>query len=479
MPREIKRLYKFGEFELDPAQRLLLREGRIVQLTPKAVDLLLALVASGGRVVSKEDLLQRVWPDSFVEEANLSHNIYKLREALGDNADGEQYIETLPRRGYRFVTTVQEVGDDGDVIIEEHSRSHIVVQESVVPSAIDNAPQALPVNRKPAPRTLWMVVTVVIIASAAVTWWTFSRRNPTTTSASIRSIAVLPFKPLAADSRDEGLELGMADTLIMRLSSMPQVTVRPLSAVRKYMSLEQDATEAGRQLQVDAVLEGTVQKSGNRVRVTARLLRLSDGTQLWADKFDQRFSDVFALQDSIAERVAGRMSQKLSSGENFWSRRGTGNAEAYQFYTRGRYYWSTFRPEQIGDSIKYFKSAIEKDPNYALAYAGLADAYALAGIYGPLTVQEAYPRSRAAALHALQLDDSLADAHQTLGAVKLLGDWDWQGAAAELRRAIPIICLLMLSMATISRLWAGPQMLSARYSVPSKLTRNGRTPMKT
>src|SRR5258708_28691538 len=167
MPKEIRRLYKFGEYELDPAQRLLLREGRIVQVTPKAVDLLLALVASGGRMVSKEDLLQRVWPDSFVEEANLSHNIYKLREALGDNADGEQYIETLPRRGYRFVAAVEEMGDDGDVIVEEHSRSHIVVQESEVPSAIDDAPPALPANRKPARRTLGMIAAVVIIAAAA------------------------------------------------------------------------------------------------------------------------------------------------------------------------------------------------------------------------------------------------------------------------------------------------------------------------
>src|ERR1700682_3562048 len=197
MKQEIRRLYKFGQFELDPEQRLLLREGRIIQLTPKAVDLLLALVASGGRVVSKEDLLQRVWPDSFVEEANLSHNIYKLREALGDNADGEQYIETLPRRGYRFVAAVEEIGDDSDVVIEEHSRSHIVVQESEVPSAIDNVPHALPANTRPARRTLWTVAARVIIAAGAVTWWTLSRRNSASSSASasIRSIAVLPFKP--------------------------------------------------------------------------------------------------------------------------------------------------------------------------------------------------------------------------------------------------------------------------------------------
>ncbi len=223
MAKQVKQLYKFGPFELHPAQGILLREGRIVQLTPKAVDLLLALVESGGRVVSKEDLLQRVWPDSFVEEANLSHNIYKLREALGDSTEGEQYIETLPRRGYRFVAAVEEIGDDGDVIVEEHSRSHIVVQESEVPSAIDDIPHALPANPKPARRTLWMVTALVIIAAAALTWWKLSHNNPTTPSASIRSIAVLPFKPLAAEGRDESLELGMADTLIMRLCSMQKV----------------------------------------------------------------------------------------------------------------------------------------------------------------------------------------------------------------------------------------------------------------
>ena len=432
MAKQVKQLYKFGPFELHPAQGILLREGRIVQLTPKAVDLLLALVESGGRVVSKEDLLQRVWPDSFVEEANLSHNIYKLREALGGSADGEQYIETLPRRGYRFVAAVEEIGDDGDVIVEEHSRSHIVVQESEVPSAIDDIPHALPANPKPARRTLWMVTALVIIAAAALTWWKLSHNNPTTPSASILSIAVLPFKPLAAAGRDESLELGMADTLIMRLCSMQKVTVRPLSAVRRYVSLDQDAMEAGRQLQVDAVLDGSVQKSGDRVRVTARLLRLSDGAQLWADKFDQKFTDVFALQDSIAEHVAAKMSQRLGA------RRDTENTEAYQLYLRGRYYWSTFDSQQVGESVNYFKSAIEKDPNYALAYAGLADAYSVAGIYGPLTVQEAYPLQREAAIQAVRLDDNLSEAHQALGAGKLLYDWDWQGAATELKRAIEL-----------------------------------------
>lgn len=438
MSKEIGRLYKFSRFELDPAQHVLLREGRIVQLTPKAIELLLVLVESRGRVITKEDLLQRVWPDSFVEEANLSHNIYKLREALGDSADGEQYIETLPRRGYRFVATVEELGDDGDVIVEEHSRSHIVVQESEVPGAIDDAPQALPANRKPASRTLWMITAVVIMAAAAVTWWTLSRRSPTPASASIHSIAVLPFKPLSAEGRDESLELGMADTLIMRLGSMQQITVRPLSAVRKYMSLDQDAMEAGRQLQVEAVLDGSVQKSGDRVRVTARLVRLSDGAHLWADKFDQKFTDVFAMQDSIAENVAARMSQKLSGGENYWTKRGTGNTEAYMLYIRGRYYWSTFQAEQVGDSINYFKAAIAKDPNYALAYAGLANAYSVAGIYGPLTVQEARPLQREAALQAVRLDDNLSEAHQALGGGKLLYDWDWEGGAAELRRAIEL-----------------------------------------
>lgn len=439
MPKETTRLYKFGRFELDPAQRLLLRQGRIVQLTPKAVDLLLALVVSGGRVVSKEDLLQRLWPDSFVEEANLSHHIYKLREALGDGGSGELYIETLPRRGYRFVAAVAEIGALGDdVIIEEHSHSQIVVQESEVPDATEDVAYAPATKPKTVRRKLWMVATVLIVAAAALSWWLLARPGPTTVAAaSIRSLAVLPFKPLAVEGRDEILELGMADTLITRLSSLQQVTVRPLSAVRKYMSLDQDALEAGRQLQVEAVLEGTLQKSGDHVRVTARLLRLSDGAQLWADKFDQKFTDIFALQDSIAESVVGKISQKLPAGF-VSSKKGTQSTEAYLLYTRGRYYWSTFRREQLGDSISYFKAAIEKDPNYALAYAGLANAYSVAGIYGPLTPQEAYPLAKEAAIQALRLDDNLSEAHQSLGGNRLFSDWDWQGADAELRRAIEL-----------------------------------------
>jgi DNA-binding winged helix-turn-helix (wHTH) protein/TolB-like protein/Flp pilus assembly protein TadD len=434
MAREIKHLYKFGPFSLDAGQCLLLRDGNVVQLTPKASELLLVLVQSGGRLLSKEDLLRQVWPDSFVEEANLSHNIYKLREVLGDGADGQKYIETLPRRGYRFVAPVEEIdAGSGDVVAEEHSRARIVIEEEMDDAATTGPPKSGRMKVAIASGAF-----LLLLAALAFFLHGSFAGHGGAISGQIRSIAVLPFKPLTPQDRDETLELGMADTLIMRLGSLQQVTVRPLSAVRKFTALDQDAMEAGRQLQVEAVLEGNVQKSGDRVRVTARLFRLSDGTQLWADKYDQRFTDVFALQDSIAERVAARMSQKLAGGENYWAKRGTENTEAYLLYMRGRYYWSTFQPEKIGESIQYFKAAIEKDPNYALAYAGLANAYSVAGIYGPLTPDEAFPLAKEAAQQALRLDDNLSEAHQALGGNKLLRDWDWEGAARELQRAIEL-----------------------------------------
>jgi TolB-like protein len=291
--------------------------------------------------------------------------------------------------------------------------------------------------RSPGRLAMIALLVVVAVGLALYVWKTKNAVPPATPY--IKSIAVLPFKPLIAEQRDEILEVGMADTLITKLSSLKQITVRPLTAVRKYTDSQQDALAAGRELQVEAVLDGSTQRVGDRLRVTVRLLDIKDGAVIWADKFDaaEKSADFFAVQDSISARLAYALSLQLGKeGERQLAKRYTANLEAYQLYAQGRARWSTFHQAQ--DSLKFFQAALEKDPNYALAYAGLANAYSVMGIYGPLSPQEAYPQAREAARKALLLDDNLGAAHVSLGAVKIFDEWDWQGAGQEFRRAIEL-----------------------------------------
>ncbi|HEX5733304.1 MAG TPA: winged helix-turn-helix domain-containing protein [Blastocatellia bacterium] len=439
-----KRFYEFSAFRLDADQRLLLRDGEVVPLTPKAIDLLVALVENSGHVLTKDELMKRVWPDSFVEEANLSHHVFTLRKALGEDRDGAKYIETIPRRGYRFVASVSQVQDESDeIVVAEHSRTHIVIEQSQ--ETIPDVEAKVSEDKRLKERTAIGIKPLLLAGSTAVivlgllSYFWITNNNEKNRPPNIKSIAVLPFRPLVAESHDEYLELGMADTLITRLGSLKQIDVRPTSAVRKYTDINQDAVAAGRELQVDSVLDGGIQRQGDRLRVTIRLLNVKDGTTLWADKFDERYTDIFVVQDVISERLAGVLSLKLSGeGEGLLNKRYTANVEAYQLFLRGRYYWSNFDPQDLETSIKFFNAALEKDPTYALAYSGLANAYSVMGIYGPLLPKDAYPKSRQAALKALQLDDNLAAAHASLGAVMVFYDWDWTGAELEFKRAIEL-----------------------------------------
>jgi len=252
-------------------------------------------------------------------------------------------------------------------------------------------------------------------------------------------MAVLPFKPLVANDRDEYLEMGMVDVLITKLSNIRQLKVRSISSVRKYTDLQQDPVAAGRELQVEAVLDGSIQRVGDRVRVTVRLLNVQDGTSLWADKFDEPFTNIFALQDAISERVAAALPLNLSGEEKArLSRHFTENTEAYQLYLKGRYFWNKRTEEGFRKGIDYFNQAIRDDPNYALAYTGMSDCYALLSDFGFMPPREGFPKAKEAATRALAIDEKLAEAHTSLGHVKRDYDWDWPGAEQEFKRAIEL-----------------------------------------
>ena len=280
----------------------------------------------------------------------------------------------------------------------------------------------------------------------AIGFWFFSQRAQRSTTAfrvatpSVeKKIAVLPFKPLLPENRDQVLELGMADSLITKLSNIREMVVRSLNSVRKYGGLEQDPLAAGRELQVDSVLEGNVQKSGDRIRVTARLISVADGSSLWANTFDEKFTDVFSVQDAISQKVADALALRLSREENKrLTKRYTDNVEAYQLYLTGRYHCNKLTPPEITKSIGFFKQAIDLDPTYALAYFGLAEANRSLAINANFPSQDCLPQAKAAAQKALAIDPMLAEAHASLSFCLIWYDWDWAEGEKEAQRAIAI-----------------------------------------
>jgi tetratricopeptide (TPR) repeat protein/DNA-binding winged helix-turn-helix (wHTH) protein len=446
------RLYQFNRFRLDTQERVLFDENKRVVLAPKLFDTLLALVESGGRILEKEELMKRIWADSFVEENNLNKNISALRKLFGE----ENFIETIPKRGYRFVAEVKENWDTtDDVVLETSTSTRIVIEEDTSP--IDESKQMFQANAQvlpesfekviPAPKTDLdtsvkrypghLPITIVLVALLSLAgYYLWPARS--TGSAPIKSIAVLPFKPLIAEGRDESFEMGTAETLITRLSGIKELTVRPTSAVRKYTALEQDPVAAGLEQKVDAVLDGTIQKTGERVRVTIRLIRIKDGQTLWAGKFDQPLVDIFTLQDSISERVTEAIAINLNGEEKkLLTRHHTENAEAYQLYLKGRLFYDQFTEESSQKALECYDKAIALDPNYALAYVGKSNVYAsYSGQYLPPL--EAMPKAKEAARKALELDEHLADAHQVMAVIIQWADWDWAGAEKEFKRAIEL-----------------------------------------
>lgn len=252
----------------------------------------------------------------------------------------------------------------------------------------------------------------------------------------VTTIAVLPFKPLVIKDRDEALELGMADALILRLSNSHQLIVRPITSVRRFTDLDQDARTAGRELEVESVLDGSIQRSADRIRVNVRLTNVADGKSLWTGTFDEDFTDVFTVQDAISERVASAL--KLSLNKDALSKRFTVNTKAYELYLQGRYHWNKLVPSEVHKSVEFYKRAIEIDPNYALAYCGIAVAHISFPISGDVRPSDSFPQAKAAALKGLSLDETLADAHAYLAFVNFWFDWDWNAAETELKRALDL-----------------------------------------
>ena len=431
-----RRYYNFDSFRVDPTERVLLRDGKPISLSPKVFDTLLALVERSGHIVPKEELVEIVWPDVFVEENNLTQYVAAARRALGDNRQEHRYIETVPKRGYRFAPSVQAVTEETDsVLVEEQESLHIIVKDKIEEQEVTaNGHSALRPRR-------WLAAAVlagaVLLSATVIVTQRFRSSTPAMQPAaySIKSIAVLPFKPLGANKDDEYLGLGMADALITRLGHIRKISIRPTSAIQKYATGNRDPGVIGRELNVDAVLDCRIQRSGDRVRVTAQLVSAKDGAALWTGSFDEKVTEFFALEDSISGQVAQAIASNLSSDEkNLLAKVGTRNNEAYQSYLKGRYFWSKRTSEGMLKAVEYFQQATRLDPNYAQAYAGLADSYLVGGSIPGASADSA----KIAVLKALQLDDTLAEAHTSLAYYEGAVDWNWSGAEAEFERAIAL-----------------------------------------
>jgi len=436
------RRYAFGEFLIDARTReLYRRDGTPVALTPKVFDTLLYFVQNAGLGLGKDQLMSAIWPGRIVEENNLNQTISTLRRALGASAGDHRYIVTESGRGYRFVADVHPLAES--VAATQASPVAAATQDLRDDAKLDVPAEAAGANRSMGRTMLlarpfiWTGIAVLVFALAA--WWLWQARKPVAMQTRPTTIAVLPFKPLRAEDRDEVLELGMADTLIAKLSSSRHLVVRSLNSVRRFNGLDQDPVTAARELDVGAVLEGQIQKNAGHVRLTARLLSVPSGAALWAGTFDEKFVDVFAVQDTIAEKVAGALALELDRGEQrAMSVHHTRNTDAYELYLNGRYRIGKATPNEVHAGIDFFRKAIDLDPTYALAYAALAESYRRLPIIGDVDPNEAFPLAKAAAAKALEIDDMLGDAHSVLGWVALWYDWDWANAEKEFRRAIDL-----------------------------------------
>jgi DNA-binding winged helix-turn-helix (wHTH) protein/TolB-like protein/Flp pilus assembly protein TadD len=457
MFKRSKHQYEFGPFRLDVAERLFLKNEAPVALTPKAFQMLVVLVERSGHLVEKDELLKELWRDQFVEESNLSQNIYLLRKALGEGPDEHQYIETVPRRGYRFIADVREVcaeddGDETEIVLEKRTSARIVIEEDgPEDESAEGKLERMSVPALSAPvgarrsfkrgTILLLLVTGCAAVAALLYLWLSQAGKPSVKGSVAGSIAVLPFKPLGAESGDELLGLGMADATIIKLSNLQQLPVLPTSAIFKYTGREHDPAAIGQELGVETVLDGTVQHAGDRVRVTVQLISLRQGRTLWSGKFDEQFTNIFAVQDSISEQVAQALALQLTADERkHLTKRYTENTEAYQSYVMGLYFWNKRTKDGLNRAVDYFQQAIERDANYALAYAGLADAYHLIVYYGYETSSpaETYKKAQAAATKALALDDTLAEAHTAMAMIQANYERDAAASESSLRRAISL-----------------------------------------
>jgi TolB-like protein/DNA-binding winged helix-turn-helix (wHTH) protein/Tfp pilus assembly protein PilF len=421
------RALRFDNFELDVRAGELRKRGVRLRLQGQPLQVLAALLSRAGEVVTREELRAQIWTaDTFVDFDHSLHNaVARLREALGDSAETPRYIETLPRRGYRFIAAVER----------EEAQAPRCSAESVGLGEVSVAPGL----SKPRTLLITTIVALLVIACAVRLAWTGA--HPTIAAPRPNSIAVLPLDNLSGDASEEFFADGMTDQLITDLAKIESLRVISRTSVMQYKGTKKSLPEIARELNVDAIVEGSVIRSGERVRVTAQLLQASTDQHLWAETYDRDRGDVLKLQAEVADAIAQHVRVQMTPLQKAQLRRAdVVNPAAYDSYLKGRLYFTTgfSKPDSLKKAQQDFEESIQKDPNFALAYAGLADTYVYLAFTGALAKDPAHGAAKQALAKALQLDETIGEAHDALGVLSWRFDWDWETAEREFNRAIAL-----------------------------------------
>lgn len=421
------RTLRFDDFELDIRAGELRKRGVKLRLQGQPLQVLAVLLNRAADLVTREELRAEIWAaDTFVDFDHSLHNaIARLREVLGDSAETPRYIETLPRRGYRFIAPVEGV--------ETRPSST---------SAPSQPPVEAPANPRPAQSHTYLAATALgLIVIGAALWLVRTATHPTNAATRLGSIAVLPLDNLSGDPSEDFFVDGMTDQLITDLSKVASLRVISRTSVMHYKGTKKTLPEIARELHVDAIVEGSVVRSGQRVRVTAQLVEASTDQHLWADTYDRNLDDMLKLQGEVVDAIAQQVRAQLTPQQQGQLRLAHAvNPAAYDAYLKGRLYFTNefTKPDSLKKAQHYFEESIQKDPNFALAYAGVADTYVFLVYAGALPRDQAYRSAKEALAKALQLDESIGEAYDTLGALSAFFDWDWDTADREFNRAIAL-----------------------------------------
>mgnify|MGYP002651257509 CR=1 FL=1 len=407
-------IYEFGEFRLSVEERLLMKGAVKMPLPPVTFCLLLKFVQEPNRLLSKEVLMAEVWPDTFVEEGNLNRAISRVRNLLGEKKGEKQYIETVPRTGYRFVAEVHCIGPG----------------------------EAMPEAAKSLPSRKWrtaLAAAIVLVSLAAFAIWIWLPDRIATRPDKPLRLAVLPVRPLVEDEESEILALGLADSMITKLGSISGFIVRPINAVSDPALKEMDPVQAGRKLDVDAVIDASLISTKGSFRLSIRLIDVSSGQQLWGERVIQTSGSIYEAEDKVSELTARAVVSHYSeTPSGRLTRHYTDHPQAFEAYLKGRYFWNRRTEKNFREALAHFERAVELDPHYALAYSGLADCHILLTVWGAERPLDSMPKAKTAALKALEIDPTLAEAHASLAFIKWVFDWDAAGAKAEFDRSLEL-----------------------------------------
>jgi TolB-like protein/DNA-binding winged helix-turn-helix (wHTH) protein/Tfp pilus assembly protein PilF len=448
-PAASVRIVRFGAFEADLKASELRKNGMRIKLPEQPFQVLAILLEKPGEIVTRDEFRNRLWQsDTFVDfDHGLNNAVMRLREVLSDSSENPRFVETIPRRGYRFIAHVDE-----SFFMPSHGVQEPTADSPPSTPGVPPTPTAPADTRADVPRTgghagarrtvLWIAAALAAAVVVAIAVMYFRGTNFTTPGLKpTTSLVVLPMENLSGDKEQDYFADGMTDELIANLAKIRSLRVISRSTAMAYKGTRKPISEIARELHVDAVMEGTVMRVGSRVRITAELVQVSTDRDLWADTYESQIGDVIALQNRVSSAIVNQIRINLTPEDRERLARNPAIApEAYENYLKGRFYWNKRSDENLAKAIAYFEQATHQDPNYALAYAGLADCYAIIGsrIFGTMAASEAAPKAREAAQRALEIDPTLAEAETSLATLKFNYDWDWSGAQDDFQHAIQL-----------------------------------------